>query len=596
MGTWLAAGIRLPLAALAAALAAYPIFFGNAYSFRLLTLAGIYALLVIGYQFIFGHAGALSLAQGCFFGIGAYVSAILAASFGWSFALTFPLALAAPAFLAALVALPVLRLESHYLALASLGIAQVALLAATNWQGLTGGANGIAGIPGIAAFGLALPEGAPLMLAVWALVASAGLLAWQITRGLYGRMFHLMRENATVAAALGIDASEMRFGAFLLSALYAGAAGALYAHTLGVISPGVLEFPVMVACLAMAVIGGSARVSGAILGAVLLVHLPEWFRVFEKSYLIVYGAALLAVIIAAPWGVVGALERGRKRFLPEPQPRAPAQHLTALRAPAPAAAHALLELSSLGIAFGGVVALEGVSFVVRPGELLGLIGPNGSGKTTLVNVVSGFERPSAGRIRFAGRDITQLPPHLRARLGIARSFQSIGLVASMSALDNVALGRASLEGTGLVSALAPARTDAHLARARAHGMALLEALGAAAFAGQPCGALPHGIARRVEIARALALEPRLLILDEPAAGLAEEEAALLAERLRALAAAGLTLLVIEHSMPFLMPLAERMICLEDGRVIAEGTPAEVRLHPRVLEAYLGRGSSAGLSA
>jgi len=589
---WLAHGIRLPLAALAAALALYPLLLGNAYSEHVLTVAGVYALLVIGYQFIFGHAGALSLAQGCFFGIGAYVSAILATRFGWSFALSFPLALAAPAALAALVALPVLRLESHYLALATLGIAQVTLLAATNWQALTGGANGISGVPPIALFGLGERGGAPLMLLIWLAAAAGGLLAWQIARGLYGRMLHLTRENAAAAAALGIDASALRFASFLLSALYAGAAGALYAHAIGVISPGVLAFPVMVACLAMAVIGGATRVSGAILGAVLLVGLPESLRVFEKFYLIAYGAALLVVTTVAPAGLIGALEELRQRLFPEPAPLPPAPRLAPLRAAARSEARPLLEATGLGIAFGGVRALEDLSFEVRPGELLGLIGPNGSGKTTLVNLLSGFERRHAGRIRFAGEDITELASFRRARRGLARTFQSVSVVAAMTALDNVALGRVSLAGTGLASALSSGREDAHLVRAREHAMALLDSLGVAALAARPCGELSHGTARRVEIARALALEPRLLILDEPAAGLTEEESADLARRLRALAAGGLSLLVIEHNMPWLMPLAERVICLDEGRIIAEGTSAQVRASARVIEAYLGRQAAA----
>jgi len=594
MRGWISTGIRLPLAALAVALAAYPLILGNAYSFRLATLAGIYALLAIGYQLIFGYAGALSLAQGCFFGIGAYVSALLASRLGWSFALSFPLSLAAPVALAALVALPVLRLESHYLALATLGVAQVALLAAVNWQGLTGGANGIAGIPPIAVFGARVPDGWPLMLVVWLFAAAGAFLAWHLMRGLYGRMFHLMRENDIAATALGIDRARLRLAAFLLSALYAGAAGALYAHSEGVISPGVLEFPVMVACLAMAVIGGSARVSGAILGAVLLVHLPEWFRVLDNSYLIAYGAALLVVIIVAPWGVIGAVERLRARLLPELPPEPPAPRMTTLRAHAGSGGAPLLEVEGLAIAFGGLRALDGITFSVRPGELLGLIGPNGSGKTTLVNVVSGLYRPSAGRIRFAGQDITDTAAYRRARLGLARSFQSTSLVPEMTALDSVALGRAALEGTGLASALASGWRCAHLARARGHAMALLDALGIAAFAERRCGELPHGIKRRVEIARALALEPRLLILDEPAAGLGTGEAADLRGRLQRLAQGGLTLLIIEHNMPFLMPLAERMICLDDGRLIAEGKPAEIRGHPRVIEAYLGRTAWAGV--
>jgi branched-chain amino acid transport system permease protein len=592
---WLGKGIRLPLAATAAALALYPFFFGNPYTLRVLTVAGVYALLVIGYQFIFGYAGALSLAQGCFFGLGAYVTGILGTQLGWGFLATFPLSMLAACLLALVVAVPVLRLESHYFALATLGIGQVTLLAAVNWQGLTGGANGIPGVPGIAFFGASVPRGWPALLFVWTIVALGALFAWQIMRGLYGGTFRVMRENDIAAAALGIDTGRLRNVAFLLSALYAGAAGALYVHSIGVISPDVLEFPIMVACLTMAVVGGRARVSGAILGAVLLVHLPEWFRSLEKSYLIAYGAATLLVIVAAPWGIVGAVERLRARLFPEPPPPRPIAQVLQPARRAPAASAPLLEIERLAIAFGGIRAIDGVSLAIRPGELVGLIGSNVSGKTTLANLMTGLYRPQAGRIRFAGAEIARAPAYRIARLGIARSFQSVNLVEDMSVLDNVALARAGHEGAGLAAALATGRADRRLARARAHAMSLLGTLGIAASAAELCAGLSQGTKRRVEIARALALEPRLLILDEPAVGLNETEQALLRRQLEALAGSGLTLLVIEHNMPFLMPLARRMICLADGRVIADGTPDEIRRDRRVIEAYLGSGGAEGVA-
>jgi branched-chain amino acid transport system permease protein len=578
----LTSGIRLPLAVGLAVLLAWPFLFGTSYDLRIFTLAGVYALLTLGFQFIFGHAGALALTQGTFFGLGAYVTALAALNFGWGFAATAPLAIVGPVLLALVVAAPVLRLESHYFALATLGIGQVMLLVAVHWQSLTGGANGLPGVPGVVLFGWAVPRGLPLAAFVWTLVALGAVLAWRLTGGLLGRAYTVMRENDIAAMSLGIDIWHLRFVAFLLSAVYAGIAGALYVHTIRVISPEVLEFHVMVATLTMAVVGGRSRVAGAIVGAFLLVHLPEWFRFLDKYYLVAYGTVLLAMIVVAPWGLVGGLERLRARLAPD-APRPPPRAVPLAARERPAAGGPILEVRDLAIGFGGVRALDGVSLALERGEIFGLIGPNGSGKTTLVNCVTRVYTPQSGAIVFAGEDVTRRAPYEVARRGIARTFQSVNLIEDLSTLDNVAVARAGVERTGVRRALAGDGLD----RARAHAMALLERLDLDAVAMQPCGGLAYGLKRRVEIARALALEPQLLLLDEPAAGLNGAEQADLAARLRALAGDGLTLLVIEHNMPFLMPLAQRMACLDYGRLIASGTPAEIRAHPRVIEAYLG---------
>jgi branched-chain amino acid transport system permease protein len=584
---WLGVGIRLPLAVIAIAVMAMALS-GNSYNLRILTFAGIYALLVVGYQFIFGHAGALSLAQGTFFGVGAYVTGILGSQLGWPFLATFPLSIVLPAVLAVIVAAPILRLESHYFALATLGIGQVVLLLAINWEGVTGGANGIPGVPGVRILSWDIPKGWPLLIFVWTLVLGGAGLAWQITRGLYGRAFEVMRENAFAAMSVGIDIGALRFVALILSALYAGAAGALYVHTIRVISPEALEFPIMVACLTMAVVGGRARIAGAIIGAVLLIHLPEWFRFLDEYYLIAYGVVALIMIIVAPYGLVGALERLRQRLWPEPAPAAPSALVPAPRQRAKSIdGSALLEVQELNKAFGGIVAADNLNFEIERGEIVGLIGPNGSGKTTLVNLITGIYRADKGQVLLGGVPISGLASHEIARRGIARTFQNINLVDDMTALDNVAVACGQGNGFGLRRALTTFGQDESLEHARGAAMHFFEAVGVADDALKTCGELPYGIKRRVEIARALALDPDLLILDEPAAGLNEDEQDELAQRLQRLAGDGLTLFVIEHNMPFLMPLAKRMICLDYGRVIAVGTPNEVSDNPAVIEAYLG---------
>lgn len=580
-------GMTVPLAIGTILLVVWPLVFSTTYDLRVFTLAGIYALLVIGYQFVFGHAGALALTQGAFFGLGAYVTGILGARYGQGFEMTFPLSVLVPVLLAALVASPVLRLDTHYFALATLGVAQVLLLVALLAEPLTGGANGIPGVPGVDILGTPVPRGLPLAAFVWAWVIAGALVARQLLRGLYGTAFHVMRDNPMLASCLGLDTGRLRLTAFLLSAAYAGAAGSLFVHTIRVVSPEALEFHVMVAVLAMAVVGGRTRIAGAILGAFLLVHLPEWFRVFEKSYLIAYGAILLAMIVLAPEGLIGRLERWFPPAappLPEPEPLPPR---TPMKGEGP-----LLAVQGVARSFGGVRAVNGISLVVKRGEILGLIGPNGSGKTTLINLITGLVRADTGSIRFAGAPITGLRADAIARQGLARSFQTANLVDGLTALDNVAVARATAEGTGLCRALRAAWDDPSLLRARRHAMTLLNQMGTGEAASRDAGALPHGIRRRVEIARALALQPALLLLDEPAAGLSEAEQVDLADRLASVRESGVTLIVIEHNMPFLARLADRLICLNEGKVIASGAPDAVRADPKVIEAYLGRAGAA----
>jgi branched-chain amino acid transport system permease protein len=569
----------------AAALLAWPLVFSSPYELRVFTLAGIYAILVLGYQFIFGHVGALSLTQGAFFGLSAYVTGVLSTRYGLPFALTFALSIAAPVLLAVLVAAPVLRLGSHYFALATLGIAQIAFLIAIKWESVSGGANGISSIPGIVVLGAEIPRGLSIAGFVWACVALAAFLAWQITRGLYGRAYHLMRTNETAASSIGLDTARLRLGAFMLSAGFAGIAGALHAHTLRVVSPEVLEFHVMVACLAMTVIGSRTRIAGAILGAFLLVHLPEWFRFLEGAYLIAYGLILLAMIVMAPDGLIGLWDSARERWSGRSSPGLPPIARSPLPGRAPISTGApLLSVDGITKRFGGIDALSDVSLQVRAGEILGLIGPNGSGKTTLINVISGLYAADAGRVRLYGTDIIGHRPFIIARLGIARTFQTVALVEAMTALDNVAVACLS-HGGGFRRALLSPMVDLALARGQAY--ALLDQLGLADLAATKCAQLPQGAKRRVEIARALATRPLLLMLDEPAAGLSGLEQADLAERLSSMARAGLAVVVVEHNMPFLMRAAGRIACLDAGRLIAEGPPATIQADPDVIAAYLG---------
>ena len=466
---------------------------------RLATLVGIYALLGLGYQIVFGQLRALNLAQGALFGVGAYATALTAPRLGPFALLISPLAAAA---VAALAAPPILRLQSHYFALATLALASLINLAAVNAEGLTGGANGLVG------FGMALPRGTTLAILVW-LVLGASVAAYaSVFRGALGEKARLLRDAPLIAASVGIDAALWRFTAFVIGGACAGLAGGFSAALTGVVSPEATGSPVMLLCLTAVVVGGSRHPLGAVLGAAVAVLLPELFRGLQGSWLLAYAAATLAVVLWVPEGLAGLFTR--KHAVPIPLPVSPVS------------GPRRLTLDRVGKRFGGVEALSDVSFAVDRGEVVGLIGPNGSGKTTLLNTISGLESADAGTITLDSVRLERLAAHAVARLGIGRTFQT--------PID--------------------------------------------------------GETRGAGLARALATGAAFLLLDEPAAGMTDRERELLAGQLRGLRR-DRGIVVVDHDIELLSKVCDRLVCLDAGRVIAAGSPAEVRADPRVRASFLG---------
>ncbi len=475
---------------------------------RMVTLIGIYALLGVGYQAVFGRLGALNLAQGALFGVGAYATALTAPMLG---VLAYPLAILVAALVAALAAGPTLRLQSHYFALATLALAALVNLAAVHAENLTGGANGLAG------FTRALPRGAVLLAFVWVCLIAAVLFQAQLFRGPLGEGARLLREAPLVAATLGIDASRWRFVAFVVGGALAGLAGACAATVSGVVSPETTGFSVMLLCLTSVVLGGARHPMGAVLGAALAVCLPELFRELQGAWLLAYAVATLAVVLWAPEGLGGLIDRLRGAAPAEPpMPELPD------RLP-PVVGPQRLVLDKVGKRFGGVEALADVSFAVARGEIVGLVGANGSGKTTLLNVIGGLEHADSGTISLDGGHIEHLPPHAIARAGVGRTFQTT----------------------------VPGET------------------------------------RSADLLRAIATGAAFLLLDEPAAGATDREREQLAQLLRRLRDAGRGVVVVDHDIALLSRICDRLVCLDRGRVIAIGSPTEVRADPKVRASFLG---------
>lgn len=470
---------------------------------RLATLVGIYALLGLGYQVVFGQLRALNLAQGALFGVGAYAAALSAPYLG---GLSLLVSIVVAALVAAVAAAPILRLQSHYFALATLALASLIQLFAVNAEEITGGANGLAG------FGQDLPRGPVLLGLVWACLILSMFAYAIIFRGAMGERTWLLREAPLVAAACGTDGALWRFSAFAVGGACAGLAGGFSAALSGVVSPEATGFSVMLLCLTSVVIGGTRHPMGALLGAGVAVCLPELFRGFQEGWLLAYAAATLAVVLWAPEGLAGLLGAPRPRRLPRVPDRI-----------APATGPHRLVLDRVSKRFGGVEALVDVSFTVSSGEIVGLIGPNGSGKTTLLNVISGLERLDSGAIALDARVIGRLPAYEIARAGIGRTFQ-------------------------------------------------------APIEGEPRGA---------DLARALATGAVFLLLDEPAAGMTDREREELARLLGRLRDAGRGVILVDHDIELLTLVCDRLVCLDGGAMLAEGSPAEVRADPKVRASYLG---------
>ncbi|MFB3816736.1 MAG: ATP-binding cassette domain-containing protein [Candidatus Methylomirabilales bacterium] len=573
--------VRLGWGLLLVVAAALPLLTANTYYLHVAASAALLTVVTAGLNVLVGLTGQISLGHAGFYAIGAYVPALLTTRAGWS---AWPAA-AAGILLAALVGAGVagaaLRVTGPYLAMVTIAFGLIVEGVLVEWVSVTGGPGGVFNIPkpGLAQH-------------YWIILAAAGLALWltaNLRRSAWGRAFLAVRGSDVAAESLGLSAYALRIAAFTLSAAFAGLGGGLFTFLNGYVSPDSFTLQTSILFLLALLFGGEGRVAGPAVGSLVLTLLPELLTGLADYRLILYGALLLVSIYWLPGGVVGALRRGA------PPPAAGAAKAGAAAVPAArppgsgAAGEPLLAVQDLTIAFGGVAALQDVRLAVPAAGITAVIGPNGAGKTTFLNVLSGYYRPDRGRVRLDGRDITGRPPHAIARLGVARTFQTAQLFGGLTAWENVAIG---LRGPRL-GGLPPALLATPGARRREEALAQesrsrLAAAGLGEWADRPAEALPAGLRRRLEIVRALATRPRLLLLDEPAAGLAPAEIDALDRELDALRkGGGPAILLVEHHMDLVMSVSDRVAVLDYGRVIASGAPAEVRQDRAVIEAYLG---------
>jgi branched-chain amino acid transport system ATP-binding protein/branched-chain amino acid transport system permease protein len=546
--------------------------------------AGLLVIITAGLNVLAGFTGQISLGHAGFYAIGAYAAALFTIKAGWNPALASLAAVALAAFIGAAVAGAALRVSGPYLAMVTIAFGIIVEGILVEWVSLTGGPGGVFNIP--------KPT---LRASYWLILAVAALSLWLIANlraSAWGRACLAVRDSDVAAESLGLSAHYVRTVAFSVSAAFAGAAGALFAFLNGYISPDSFTLQASILYLLALLFGGMGFTAGPVVGGLVLTLLPELLTRLADYRLILYGGLLLLSIYWLPAGLVGALTRGRpRRHLEAPVTAAPVTETprTAGAETAPATSDPLLRIEGVSVAFGGLAALAGVSLTVPPRGIHALIGPNGAGKTTLLNVLSGFIAPDVGSARLADRAIAGEPPHAIARLGVARTFQTAQLFAELTTLENVAVGVAGRRLGSVLAALLATPGARRRERVLAEtAQALLAAMGLAEWADRPADALPAGLRRRMEIARALATRPRLLLLDEPAAGLSPAEIKGLDAQLTAVRdRGGPAIILVEHHMDLVMAISDRVTVLDDGRVIAGGSPEAVRRDPAVIEAYLG---------
>ena len=555
-----------------------------------LNYIGLYSLTCLGLVLLTGIGGLTSFGQAAFVGIGAYTTAWLTLNTGISPWLTLFIGLGITAASALVLALITLRMSGHYLPLATIAWGLSLYYLMGNIDAL-GKYDGLLGLSSLDFFGIDLGQGRGFFVLTWAIVLALAAALLNLLDSRAGRAIRSLSSGAHMAEAMGISTFRYKVIIFLIAALFASVSGWLFAHFQRTVNPSAFGLKMGIEYLFMTVVGGVGHVWGALTGAALTKLLDDQLQVLlprligtSGSYeVIVFGIALVMMLKYQPDGLWDFVARR----LPQPQREVDWADAPALPESAkPAAGELLLDVRAVRKEFGGLVAVNDVSFQIRAGEIVGLIGPNGAGKSTTFNLITGVLPLTGGTVAFRGQTISGRRSRAIARCGIARTFQHVKMIPDMTVLENVALGAHTRGNKGVLSAMT--RIDRAEERSLfKEAQRQLERIGMGPWLHELAGNLPMGPQRLLEIARALCSDPALLLLDEPAAGLRHKEKLALIEVLRQLQREGMTILLVEHDMDLVMEVCERLVVMEFGTLLMAGTPREVQQSPEVRAAYLG---------
>jgi ABC-type branched-subunit amino acid transport system ATPase component/ABC-type branched-subunit amino acid transport system permease subunit len=560
--------------------------FANDYWAVIASRAAIYWVLVSGLNLVVGFGGQLAIGWVALLTLGAYTTSVLAAgNVGQPWPVFAALAAAAcvGAVAGVIVGLPALRLRTFYFAMTTLGFATIVTQVALAWQSVTGGGIGVTGPVLPAPFDTAWG----FYLFCLALAAFCTWMTANAAASRFGRALVAIRDAEVAAEAVGVSKSATLMIVFLFSGALAAVAGGLFATLQSYITPDAFTFDLSVLFFIAILIGGRGSILGPLIGTVVLTLLPEIAAPLVAWSTFLYAALLLVIVLLVPGGIADLIDVTQRRPLAGGRAIVPRPALLPALLPHAESAERIT-LEGVVLAFGGVRAIDGLSLSIEPGAVHGLIGPNGSGKTTTLNVICGYYRPEAGTTRLGSTALDALPARGRANLGIARTFQTPRVIGAASVLRNVMVGGAVRGRASFVEALLTLpRARREEWRERETAMEALRAVGLEALADVRCDRLQHSELRFVEIARALMLRPRFLLLDEPAAGLSTDEIERLGALIRAISRAGTGVLLVEHHADLIFDICDRVTVLNLGRELAAGTPADIRAHKEVVSAYLG---------